>query len=161
MALFSGLFGTKAKEGKYDKQTGALIGSLQERAAGRGPSVAKEQAIVSQAKNVADTMGTIKASGGINNALKARMLSRAGERQGTEIARAASVGRSQEQIGAQNSLANVLSNASSLEAQKEQAAQGQKDKLIGGIANLGAAYATGGGSLVAKKLMNKKGGILG
>ena len=137
MGLFSGLFGSKPKEGKYDKKTENLTNMLQARAEGKGPSVSGEQATNAMGKNVANTMGTIKASGGINNALKAKMLSRAGERVGTDIARASALGKAQEQIGAQNSLGGILSNASQLENQKEQAAQSQKNSLLKGAAKLG------------------------
>lgn len=136
MGLFSGIksmFGVKKVASPYQNETSNLMNILQKQASGQGPSVSGEQAKNAMGTNVANTMGTIKASGGINNALKAKMLSRAGERKGTDIARASAVGRAQEQVGAQSNLASFLSGTRSQEMQKESARQAQKGKLFGDL----------------------------
>lgn len=114
----TGMDSYKTPESKYDKNLMALVGTLEKRMRGESPSVAETQMKQSMQENVADTQSGIRSAAGFSPALRARMLSRAGEEGGRDLVKHGALLRAQEQAQAESTLGSILLGAKGADISK-------------------------------------------
>ena len=125
-----------------------LAGQLQQRATGQTQSAAEIGLASALARNAQQAQAGIRSIGGINPALRQRMVAQQQGRTGAEMAAQGSALRAQEQAGAEKTLAGVLGQAESAALQEQaiksgahEAAQKRRQELMKGI---GSALSIGG-----------------
>lgn len=143
---FKSMTGTDRATSTYDKPTQDLVSTLQAQSQGKGPSLVGEQAKQASDNALANTVSSIKSTGGVNQALKSRMALRAGERAGSQVARDTTIGKLKERQDAQKTLGSVLAGARGQDLDAETSRKKEKASLFGkGMQGLSNAF--GGGSL--------------
>jgi hypothetical protein len=104
---------------QFDPQYQRAVAALEGRVRGDAPSLAEEQLRQGLDTNLGDTVSAIRSSAGVSPALRARMIARAGEEQGTEFARAQAVLRAGEQAEAEKTLLGSLGQARGVDVSLE------------------------------------------
>lgn len=126
-------------------EIGAFANTLRERVAGNRPSVSEIQGRQQLDKNLSNTTSAIRSAPGLSPALKARMISRAGERTGTDIAKLSTLARAEEQTGAEANLGNVLLGREGMEVKSKESAKDRRTRLFeGGMAGVSNVLKAGG-----------------
>lgn len=131
----------------FDPQTKDLTSLIMQRAKGESPSLAETQTKNMLDTNLENTISAINSAPGVSPALKAMMITRAGERTGSEVVKQGSEARIAEQIGAERTLGNILiggrgQDMSAFEQEQERRAKFAKDLAKAGGQALGVG-ATG------------------
>jgi hypothetical protein len=128
------------------------IASLQRQAAGKGPSVTREQLKAAQERTLASQLAAAQARPKGNPALAMRQLIAERGESGREMAQAAAIGQAQEAQGARAALVgmteadlNRQAGLAALEANRQaQIAQQQNQmtgSLLGAVGEIGSSYA--------------------
>lgn len=103
--------GFNMQQSAYEPSLQRAIGVLQNRVDGNAPSVAQEQLKQGLDDTLSNTVSAIRSSPSVSPALQARMISRAGQDQASELSRAQAILRAGEQSQAEQSLAQTLLGA--------------------------------------------------
>lgn len=144
--------GFNMQQSAYDPALRKAVSGLQARVAGTSPSVANLQMQEGMDQGLANTVSAIRSSPSVSPALQARMISRAGQDQSSELARAQSILRAGEQSQAEQSLAQTLLGArgqdltgESIKAGAHADKQKRRGDLFKEIASGAGQAAMGGG----------------
>lgn len=137
---------------QYEPDQRRAIEILQQRVAGESPSVAEEQMKQGMDTALGNQVSALRSAPGLSPGLQARLISRAGQDQATEMARAKSILRAGEQAQAEQSLVGAIQGArgqdlglEQLNAQQFESAQKRRGKMFGDVASgLGSAIGLGG-----------------
>jgi hypothetical protein len=120
----SGLLGTgytsPSVDPFYANEAKNVAGLLKKRITGEAPSIAEASTTAALNRNLRDQQTGIRSIGGISGQLKQRMLSRASADAGADIAEKGGMMRLQEQMGAEKSLADLLSGQQQRNTELEQ-----------------------------------------
>jgi hypothetical protein len=120
-------------QNQYRQNQSDLIAQLQAQAAGGGPSLTGQMLQNAQNQQAAQTNALMNsARGNINPALLYRNAMNANQNNAQNIAQQAATGRVQEQMNAQNQLANTLSQARGQDLQNTQLQYGQMGSMLSG-----------------------------
>lgn len=103
--------GFNMRQSAYDPSLQRAVAVLQNRVEGNAPSVAQEQLKQGLDDTLSNTVSAIRSAPSVSPALQARMISRAGQDQASELSRAQAILRAGEQSQAEQSLAQTLLGA--------------------------------------------------
>lgn len=119
---FKSFFGVDTYEpsgSSADPRIAELSNILMEKIQGNKSSVASEQLKQGLAESTAATKSAISSATGVSPALRARMLMRAGEREGQQLVKSKAELRAKEQAMAENALSNLILGKKSADTQME------------------------------------------
>lgn len=119
---FKNLFGVDTYEpsgSSADPRIAELSNILMEKIQGNKSSVASEQLKQGLAESTAATKAAIGSATGVSPALRARMLMRAGEREGQQLVKSKAELRAKEQAIAESALSNLILGKKSADTQME------------------------------------------
>lgn len=142
---FQRVTGTEKMETAQDPATNRLISALEATSQGKGPSLVGEQARQAQSDATGNTVGAIRSSGGMSQALKTKMAARAQEGTGSRIARDETLGKLKERQDAQKTLASTLMGTRGQDVDAEMQRKKSKGSLFGKVLS-GASSAMGMGA---------------
>lgn len=143
--IFKNFSGSSKSKVDESGEVGGFADTLRERVSGNKPSVSEIQGKQQLDKNLANTTSAIRSAPGLSPALKARMISRAGERTGTDIAKLSTLARAEEQTGAEANLGNVLLGREGMELKSRESGKDRRTRLFeGGMAGVSNVLKAGG-----------------
>lgn len=140
-------FGRQSAEGNqssFDPATNELSQMMLRRAKGETPSLAETQTTNALDTNLQNTISAIKSASGVSPALRARMISRAGERQGTSIAKLGGEARLAEQQSTEKNLASLLIGGRGQDQEGFQKEQDRRNMFKDFARGAGQAVGSGG-----------------
>lgn len=143
---FKSMFGMERvtdRPSAFDPATQDLSQMMLARARGDAPSLAETQTTNALDTNLQNTITAIKSSPGVSPALKARMISSAGEKAGTNVAKLGGEARVAEQIGTERNLAQLLTGARGQDMSAFEQEQDRRNFLKDAARGAGQAMAPG------------------
>lgn len=143
---FKSIFGQERAEANpshFETPTRDLSALLMKRATGEADSLAELQTTNALDTNLQNTITAIKSASGVSPALRARMISRAGESTGTQIAKQGGELRLAEQQNAERNLGQILTGARGQDISAFEQEQDRRNFLKDAARGAGAAIAPG------------------
>lgn len=136
------MFGTSRYESDYS-QLDPVIQRMQDQAAGKGPSVAQEQANILQNQATGNMLGTIAAQKSLSPSERANLAGTQTARMQSDAAAQGSLLKAAEQAEANKTLADMLLNKEKLNQNAFNESQNRRSKIVTGLIS-GAATAYAG-----------------
>jgi len=145
----TGLDDYNIQEDPYGRnQQVALTDMMMARAKGQTPSIAQEQVRQGMQQNQAGINSTIRGMGGINNAMKQRMMINKGAQIGQDIAQQGGLARMQEQMETEKSMGGLLAQMRDADLGREkmsmESRNAKNDRKQSTIRSIGQAAIAGG-----------------
>lgn len=136
------MFGTSRYKSDYS-QLNPVIQRMQDQAAGKGPSVAQEQANILQNQATGNMLGTIAAQKSLSPSERANLAGTQTARMQSDAAAQGSLLKAAEQAEANKTLADMLLNKEKLNQNAFNESQNRRSKIVTGLIS-GAATAYAG-----------------
>lgn len=148
---FKSAFGLERAEDNpshFEGGTRALTDQMLARSRGELPSIAETQTKNNLDTSLNKTVSAIRSAPGLSPALRARMISRAGERNATDIVKQGAEARIAEQIGTERALGSILTGSRGQDinqfGEEQKTRAGFLKSFIDGAGQAASTAATGG-----------------
>lgn len=138
------MIGTSRYKSDYS-QLDPVIQRMQDQAAGKGPSVAQEQANILQNQATGNMLGTIAAQKSLSPSERANLAGTQTARMQSDAAAQGSLLKAAEQAEANKTLADMLLNKEKLNQNAFNESQNRRSKIVTGLISGVSTAATKGG----------------